>query len=163
MILIKTTEKNDFSSFDHACMQRALQLASTAAQYNEVPVGAVLVTNYNQKIIGEGYNQPITTHDPTAHAEIIALRQAALKLNNYRLIDTTLYVTLEPCAMCTGAMLHARIQRLVFATSDPRTGAIGGAINLLTANKWNHSIACAHGLLATECGDVLRAFFRARR
>ncbi len=155
--------KSDFSTFDQACMRRALELASIAAKHNEVPVGAIIVSNHNQQIIGEGYNQPISQNDPTAHAEIIALRQAALKLNNYRLIDTTMYVTLEPCVMCAGAMLHARIKRLIFATQDPRTGAFGGAINLLNTHKWNHDIDCAHGLLATECGNILRDFFKIRR
>lgn len=154
---------NNFSEFDRRYMERALQLAEHAAAHNEVPVGAVLVTNQDLQIIGEGFNQPISSNDPTAHAEIVAMRQAAQKINNYRLLDTTLYVTLEPCAMCAGAMLHARIKRLVFATVDPRAGAIGGAMDLFAANKWNHSISCAHGLLAEPCGTILREFFQVRR
>lgn len=144
-------------------MQHALNLAHTAAKQNEVPVGAIIVANQTQEILGTGYNQPIQSNDPTAHAEIIAMRQAAIKLKNYRLLDTTLYVTLEPCAMCAGAMLHARIKRLVFATHDPRTGAVGSSIDLFAAGKWNHSVQCAHGLLAEPCGQILRDFFKARR
>lgn len=154
---------NNFTEFDLHCMEHALQLAATAGSKNEVPVGAVLVSNQDQQIIGEGYNQPITSNDPTAHAEIVAMRQAAQKLNNYRLVDTTLYVTLEPCAMCAGAMLHARIKRLVFATVDPRGGAVGGAMDLFGAAAWNHNVACEHGLLAEPCGEILRQFFQARR
>lgn len=152
---------NNFSDFDKQCMQRALKLAEIAAVNNEVPVGAVLVHANN--IIGEGYNQPIMTEDPTAHAEIIALRIGAKNLNNYRLIDTTLYVTLEPCAMCAGAMLHARIKRVVFATTDTRTGVLGGAINLLKIAKWNHQIDVAQGLLQEPCAHILKEFFQKRR
>lgn len=154
---------NNFNDFDLRCMQRALELAHTAAAHNEVPVGAVIVANATQEILGEGYNQPIQSNDPTAHAEIIAMRNAAQKINNYRLLDTTLYVTLEPCAMCAGAMLHARVKRLVFATLDPRAGAVGGAIDLFAANQWNHTVQCTHGLLAEPCAEVLRNFFKARR
>lgn len=154
---------SEFSDFDLHCMQRALQLAEIAAQQNEVPVGAVLVNNADQQIIGEGYNCPISSNDPTAHAEIIAMRKAAQKLNNYRLVDTTLYVTLEPCAMCAGAMIHARIKRLVFATHDPKTGAVGGVMDLFGSAAWNHNVVCAHGLLAEPCADILRAFFQQRR
>ncbi|HSX19830.1 MAG TPA: tRNA adenosine(34) deaminase TadA [Gammaproteobacteria bacterium] len=154
---------NNFTEFDLHCMQRALLLAETAAKHDEVPVGAVLVNNGDQQIIGEGYNQPISSNDPTAHAEIIAMRQAANKMSNYRLVDTTLYVTLEPCAMCAGAMLHARIKRLIFATPDPRAGAVGGAIDLFDAAQWNHNVTCAHGLLAEPCAEILRQFFQARR
>lgn len=144
-------------------MHRALQLAQLGAKQNEVPVGAVLVDNATQQIIGEGYNQPISMKDPCAHAEILALRQGAKHVNNYRLLNTTLYVTLEPCPMCAGAMLHARIQRLIFATPDLRFGAINSAINLFAAAAWNHSIECAHGLLASDCAQILREFFQARR
>lgn len=154
---------SDFSEFDLHCMQRALQLAELAVTHNEVPVGAVLVSNKEQQIIGEGFNQPIRSNDPTAHAEIIAIRQAAKNINNYRLVDTTLYVTLEPCAMCAGAMLHARIKRLVFATVDPRAGVVGGAMNLFSSAAWNHSISCDHGLLAEPSAAILRKFFQARR
>jgi len=154
---------HSFTDFDLHCMQRALQLAAIAASKQEVPVGAVLVAKQDQQIIGEGFNCPISNNDPTAHAEIIALRQAAQKLHNYRLIDTTLYVTLEPCAMCAGAMLHARVKRLVFATVDQRAGAIGGAMDLFGAAVWNHSVECAHGLLAESSAALLRDFFKARR
>lgn len=157
------TLTNSFTDFDLSCMNRALQLASCAAAMNEVPVGAVLVTNHDAQVIGEGFNKPISTNDPTAHAEIIAIRQAAQTINNYRLVNTTLYVTLEPCAMCAGALLHARIDRLIFATPDPKAGAIGGAMHLYSAAAWNHSISCAHGLLAKPCASILREFFKARR
>lgn len=150
-----------FTEFDQQCMQAALQQAKLAASLNEVPVGAVLV--YDHKIIATGYNRPISTCDPTAHAEIIALRNAAQILNNYRLINTTMYVTLEPCAMCASAMLHARVQRLVFATPDIKTGAIGGAIDLYSSFDWNHKIQCEHGLLADDCSQVIRDFFKQRR
>lgn len=153
----------DFTEFDLHCMQRALQLAERAAQENEVPVGAVLVNNQDQQILGEGYNCPISRNDPTAHAEIIAMRQAAEKIKNYRLVDTTLYVTLEPCAMCAGAMLHARIKRLIYATVDPKTGAIGGVMDLFGSATWNHTISCAHGLLAEPSAEILRTFFQKRR
>ncbi len=154
---------NNFTDFDISCMNRALQLANSAAAMNEVPVGAVLVTNQNSKIIGEGFNKSISTNDPTAHAEIIAIRQAAQKINNYRLINTTLYVTLEPCAMCAGALLHARINRLIFATLDPKSGAISSAMKLYSAAAWNHRVSCEYGLLAEPCGHILREFFKARR
>jgi tRNA(adenine34) deaminase len=154
---------NNFTDFDLSCMQRALQLAKDASALGEVPVGAVLVNNHDLQIIGEGFNKPISTNDPTAHAEIIAIRQAAQAINNYRLVNTTLYVTLEPCAMCAGSLLHARINRLIFATPDPKAGAIGGAMHLYSAAAWNHSVSCAHGLLADSCGDILREFFKARR
>jgi tRNA(adenine34) deaminase len=154
---------NNFSELDRSCMSRALVLAKNAAELGEVPVGAVLINNHDSQVIGEGFNKPISTNDPTAHAEIIAIRQAAQYINNYRLINTTMYVTLEPCAMCSGALLHARINRLIFATPDPKAGAIGGAMNLYSAATWNHSISCAHGLLAKPCGDILREFFKARR
>jgi tRNA(adenine34) deaminase len=144
-------------------MNRALDLAKHAADLGEVPVGAVLVNNNDSQIIGEGFNRPISTNDPTAHAEIIAIRQAAQAINNYRLVNTTLYVTLEPCAMCAGALLHARINRLIFATHDPKAGAVGGAMNLYSTAVWNHSVSCEHGLLAKPCGDILREFFKARR
>lgn len=146
---------------DQYFMQHALALAKQAAAANEVPVGAVLVLD--QQIIGRGYNQPITSSDPTAHAEIIALRDAALKLGNYRLINTTLYVTLEPCPMCAYALLHARIQRLVYACPDPKTGACGSAIDLFNLQHWNHKILCERGPLHDDCSKLLKNFFAARR
>ncbi len=159
--MTKIATTNNFYDFDVGFMQRALHLAEVAADHDEVPVGAVLVKDQN--IIGEGYNQPISTNDPTAHAEIIAMRMAGETLQNYRLVDTTLYVTLEPCAMCLGAMLHARIKRLVFACVDPKSGAVCGATDLLHAAKWNHSIEYRHGLLAEASKTLLQDFFKARR
>lgn len=143
-------------------MQRALQLAQYAADAGEVPVGAVLVKD--AKIIGEGYNQPIMLHDPSAHAEIQALRAAAKHLNNYRLPETTLYVTLEPCIMCAGAIIHARVGQVVYAASDPRTGAAGSMFDLLPSDqRFNHTTRCEGGLQATASAKLLQDFFRARR
>lgn len=142
-------------------MQRALQLAQYAEEQGEVPVGAVLIQEDN--IIGEGWNNPISTCDPTAHAEIVALRQGAQQLQNYRLPATTLYVTLEPCAMCVGAIIHARIGRLVYGARDPRAGAVESLFNLLQAGQFNHYVNYQGGILAEECGVLLRNFFRARR
>jgi tRNA(adenine34) deaminase len=150
-----------FSAFDEHCMQHALQQAAIAAQQLEVPVGAVLTVD--QQIISTGYNQPISTNDPSAHAEIVTLRNAAQILKNYRLVNSTLYVTLEPCAMCAGALLHARIQRVVFGAADPKAGALGGAMNLYAAHTWNHNVVCESGLCATESAQILRDFFAARR
>lgn len=146
---------------DEQFMARALALAQLAYACEEVPVGAILVQN--NKIIGEGFNQPITLHDPCAHAEIIALREAALRVNNYRLVNTTLYVTLEPCAMCVGAMIHARIQRLLFAAKDPRTGAVCSAIQLIDADYFNHQISWEQGPYAKESAELLQTFFQQRR
>jgi tRNA(adenine34) deaminase len=143
-------------------MQRALELAQIAAeQYDEVPVGAVLVLN--DEIIGEGFNQVITHNDPSAHAEAQAIRAAGQRLGNYRLVDTTLYVTLEPCAMCAGMMTHARVKTLVYGANDPRTGATGTAIEVINHPSMNHKIEVIGGVLADECGDILRQFFRQRR
>jgi tRNA(adenine34) deaminase len=143
-------------------MQRALELARTAGEQDEVPVGAVLV-NQDNEVIGEGWNRPIGLHDPTAHAEIQALRAAALKQQNYRLPGTTLYVTLEPCPMCAGALVHARVQRVVMGAADPRTGAAGSVFNLLDSSRLNHRISTDTGILGEECADLLRDFFAARR
>jgi len=142
-------------------MQQAIQLAAHAQANNEVPIGAILVLN--DEIIGSGWNQPIANNDPTAHAEIIALRDAANKINNYRLINTTLYVTLEPCLMCAGAMIHARIKRLVFGAYDPKAGAIQSIFNVLDNIKLNHRIRYQGGILAKECGTLLCTFFKQRR
>ena len=142
-------------------MQQALALAQQAAQAGEVPVGAIVVKD--GIIIGRGSNAPIGTHDPTAHAEILAMRDAAQHLGNYRLVDCTLYVTLEPCAMCSGAIQHARIARLVYGASDPKTGACGSVINLMAEPKLNHHTEVSSGILAQECGAVLSSFFSARR
>lgn len=142
-------------------MKYALTLADKAEQKGEVPVGAVLVKD--NEIIGEGWNHPIAKHDPTAHAEIMALRNAADKIGNYRLIDTTLYVTLEPCVMCVGAIIHARVSRVVFGASDPRTGAAGSMFDILGTDKLNHKVAIENGVLEQECAEKLRTFFKARR
>jgi tRNA(adenine34) deaminase len=148
-------------SLDEKFMQRALELARTAEAAGEVPVGAVIVRD--GEIIAEGWNHPIGTCDPTAHAEIIALRAAGLALHTYRLTGTTLYVTLEPCPMCAGAMIHARVQRLVFGATDPRAGAAGTVFNIVQHPALNHRMECTGGLLAEECGTLLREFFVARR
>jgi tRNA(adenine34) deaminase len=142
-------------------MQYALKLAERAQEEGEVPVGAVLVLN--DEIIGAGWNRPIAAHDPTAHAEIMALRAGATKLGNYRLNDTTLYVTLEPCVMCAGAMVHARIKRLVFGASDPKAGAIKSVFNILDSPRLNHRVEYVGGILSDECGEMLSRFFGARR
>jgi tRNA(adenine34) deaminase len=142
-------------------MQQALALASSAANNGEVPVGAIVVKD--GQVIGRGGNAPIGLHDPTAHAEIEALRQAATHLGNYRLVDCTLYVTLEPCAMCAGAIQHARIAKLVYGASDPKTGACGSVINLMAEPKLNHHCEVVGGVMAVECGTILSAFFKQRR
>ncbi len=142
-------------------MERALALARCAAAVGEVPVGAVLVGA--GEAVGAGYNQPIGGCDPTAHAEIIALRRAALRSGNYRLPGSTLYVTLEPCPMCAGAIVHARVQRVVFGAADLRAGAGGTVFNLLQAPPLNHRVEVTGGVLAEACGALLREFFRARR
>jgi tRNA(adenine34) deaminase len=151
----------DLAKKDEHWMERALELARQAQEAGEVPVGAVLVLD--NQIIGEGWNRPIQSQDPTAHAEILALRQGALTLNNYRLINTTLYVTLEPCVMCAGAMIHARVQRIVFGAYDPKTGAAGSVSNLFQNPRLNHRIECCGGILDEACGSLLRHFFQARR
>ena len=146
---------------DAAYMRRALELARHAEEAGEVPVGALVVLN--DEIIGEGWNQPIVAHDPTAHAEIVALRAAAIRVRNYRLSDAVLYVTLEPCAMCAGAMVHARIARVVYGAADPKSGAAGSVFNLLESSTLNHRAQITRGVLAEECGEMLRKFFAARR
>ena len=142
-------------------MRHALQLAAHAEQNGEVPVGAVLVRQ--DEMIAEGWNQPILSHDPTAHAEIIALREAARRLENYRLPDTTLYVTLEPCVMCAGAIIHARVNRVVYGAPDPKAGAAGSVFNTLLTDQFNHKVRCEGGVLQQECSDLLVRFFKARR
>ncbi len=148
-------------SADKAFMQRAFELAQVAESYGEIPVGAVVV--YNNTIIAEGYNQSITLNDPSAHAEMIAIREAGKQLNNYRLLDCTLYVTLEPCPMCAGLLVHSRIKRLVYASSDFKTGAAGSAFNLVANSQLNHQIDVTSGVLADECSHMLSAFFKRRR
>jgi tRNA(adenine34) deaminase len=147
---------------DVLMMQLALELARTAGSCDEVPVGAVVVDPAGQ-VIGRGHNQPIGRHDPTAHAEIVALRDAAQALGNYRLPGCTLYVTLEPCVMCVGAMLHARIARVVFGARDPKTGACGSVVDLFAESRLNHHAEVVGGVLADECGGLLSSFFAARR
>ncbi len=147
---------------DRIFMMRALELARKAESEGEVPVGAVLVRN--DEIIGEGWNQPITRHDPTAHAEIVALRDAGQNEKNYRLPGSTLYVTLEPCPMCAGAIIHARIDRVVFAAEDPRTGAAGSVFDLLPSDeRMNHFTRIDSGLLAEDSSTMLKEFFRRKR
>ena len=141
---------------DELFMARALELAHCAYAKEEVPVGAILVRD--NSIIGEGFNQPITLHDPTAHAEILALRHAAQFIGNYRLVDTTLYVTLEPCAMCIGAMIHARIKRLVFAATDRKTGAVTSMSSLIDAPFFNHKIRWEQGTHSIESQKILQDF-----
>ena len=142
-------------------MARALELARMAESAGEVPVGALIVRD--GVVVAEGWNRPIGTCDPTAHAEIVALRAAGKALGTYRLTGTTLYVTLEPCAMCASAMVHARVQRLVFAATDPRAGAAGSVFNVVQHPSLNHRIECTTGVLAEECSAMLRGFFLARR
>ena len=142
-------------------LQAALNEARQAAAAEEVPVGAIVVLD--DRIVGVGQNRVLRTNDPTAHAEIVALRAAALTLNNYRLLGCTLYTTLEPCSMCSGAILHARISRLVFATPDPKAGAAGTVLSVINHPKLNHSVVVTSGLLAEESSTLLRDFFRLRR
>ena len=149
------------AEIDAAMMREALQLAARAAVQGEVPVGAVVVKD--GRIIGRGFNAPILSTDPSAHAEIRALREAARVLENYRLGGCTLYVTLEPCAMCAGAILHARIARLVYGAADPKTGACGSVIDLFSENRLNHHAEVTGGVLAAEAGKQLSDFFAARR
>ena len=142
-------------------MRRALALAERAQAQDEAPVGALVVDA--GECIGEGWNQPISSGDPTAHAEILALRAAARAMGNYRLPGVTLYATLEPCAMCAGAIVLARVKRLVFAAADPRAGAVGSVFNVLQCDHLNHRVDVTAGVLANEAADLLRRFFRARR
>ncbi|MBE9568978.1 MAG: tRNA adenosine(34) deaminase TadA [Proteobacteria bacterium] len=149
------------SEVDIRWMKRALELASEAERAGEVPVGAVLIKD--DQLVAEGWNQPISSHDATAHAEIMAMRAAGEELNNYRLTGTTMYVTLEPCSMCVGAMIHARVAKVVYGASEPRTGALGGAFNLLEASQHNHIFTVESGVLAEQSKALLQAFFRSRR
>ncbi|MBJ3815698.1 tRNA adenosine(34) deaminase TadA [Shimwellia pseudoproteus] len=142
-------------------MNHALTLAQRAWQEGEVPVGAVLV--HNNQVIGEGWNRSIGKHDPTAHAEIMALRQGGMILQNYRLLEATLYVTLEPCVMCAGAMVHSRIGTLVFGARDAKTGAVGSLMDVLNHPGMNHQVEVIEGVMATECSALLSDFFRMRR
>jgi len=149
------------AELDRQFMQQALDQAKLAALAGEVPVGAVLVRD--GQVISTGFNQPISNSDPSAHAEMIALRAAALDESNYRLPGTTLYVTLEPCTMCAGAMLHARVERLVFGATDPKTGAAGSVLNVFLEKQINHQTQVEGGIMGEECGQILRDFFKERR
>jgi tRNA(adenine34) deaminase len=158
---MREEKSKDNNMTDQDYMQIALQLAQQGSAAGEVPVGALVVCN--GEIVGRGFNAPISRHDPSAHAEIQAMREAALTLGNYRLVGCTLYVTLEPCAMCAGAILHARIARLVFGASDPKTGACGSVVNLMEEVRLNHHAEVTAGVMAQECGRLLSDFFAARR
>ena len=142
-------------------MEQALELAREAGERDEVPIGAVLVRD--NEIIGRGYNQPIASHDPTAHAEILALREAAERCSNYRLPGSILYVTIEPCTMCVGALIHARVQQLVFGAREPRAGVVVSQQHLLAQGFYNHAVAVTEGVLAEKSAALLQDFFAARR
>ncbi len=146
---------------DEIFMSEAIILAKQAFAQGEVPVGALVVKG--NKVIGKGFNQPIYTSDPTAHAEIVALRDAAITVQNYRLSDCSLYVTIEPCAMCVGAMVHARIQRVIFGATEPRAGSLVSQLKLMDMSHFNHTFEWQGGILETECGDLMRDFFKSRR
>jgi tRNA(adenine34) deaminase len=146
---------------DEQFMREALALAEQAGALGEVPVGAVVVKD--GVVIGRGYNQPIAAHDPTAHAEVVAMRDAAAVIDNYRLVDCELYVTLEPCVMCAGAIMHARVVRVVYGAADPKTGACGSVVDLFAETKLNYHATVVRGVLADECSARLSAFFSQRR
>jgi len=146
---------------DQQYMRMAIEEAQLAAQSGEVPVGAVLVRD--GQVISKAFNKPIANHDPSAHAEMLALREAALAQENYRIPGSTLYVTLEPCAMCSGAMLHARIDRVVYGAPDPKTGAAGSVLDLFSSKQINHQTSVEGGIMSEECGQLLRDFFKGRR
>lgn len=148
-------------SLDIFWMQRALELAQYAGECGEVPVGAVLVKD--EQVLGEGFNSPISSKDPSAHAEVNAIRAAARALGNYRLLDTTLYVTIEPCVMCVGTLIHARVNTLVYGAAEPRTGAVNSVFDLCEHAAHNHRIQVRHGVLAEECASLMRDFFQRRR
>lgn len=149
------------AELDRQFMQQALDQAKLAALHGEVPVGAVLVRD--GVVIAKAFNQPIGNTDPSAHAEMLVLRTAALAESNYRLPGTTLYVTLEPCTMCAGAMLHARVDRVVYGAADPKTGAAGSVLDIFSSKQINHQTQVEHGIMSEECGQVLREFFKERR
>ena len=149
------------SELDHQFMQQAIEQARLAALVDEVPVGAVLVRD--GKVLSSAFNKPISTHDPSAHAEMLALRAAAQNEANYRLPGSTLYVTLEPCTMCSGAILHARVDRVVYGAVDPKTGAAGSVLDVFSSKQINHQTTIEGGLMGEECGQLLRNFFKERR
>ena len=149
------------TELDQQYMRMAIEQAQLAAQSGEVPVGAVLVRD--GQVISRAFNKPIANHDPSAHAEMLALREAALADENYRIPGSTLYVTLEPCAMCSGAMLHARIDRVVYGAQDPKTGAAGSVLDIFSSKQINHQTSVEGGIMSEECGQLLRDFFKGRR
>ena len=149
------------TELDHQFMRQAIEQARLAALVGEVPVGAVLVRD--GKVISSAFNKPISTHDPSAHAEMLALRAAAQNEANYRLPGSTLYVTLEPCTMCSGAILHARVDRVVYGAVDPKTGAAGSVLDVFSSKQINHQTTVEGGLMGDECGQLLRNFFKERR
>ncbi|QWD66782.1 tRNA adenosine(34) deaminase TadA [Polynucleobacter sp. MWH-Aus1W21] len=149
------------AELDQQYMRMAIEQAQLAAQSGEVPVGAILVKD--GQVISKAFNKPIANHDPSAHAEMLALREAALAQENYRIPDSTLYVTLEPCAMCSGAMLHARIGRVVYGAPDPKTGAAGSVLDIFASKQINHQTSVEGGIMSEECGQLLRDFFKGRR
>ena len=149
------------TELDQQYMLMAIEQAQLAAQSGEVPVGAVLVRD--GQVISRAFNKPIANHDPSAHAEMLALREAALAEENYRIPGSTLYVTLEPCAMCSGAMLHARIDRVVYGAQDPKTGAAGSVLDIFSSKQINHQTSVEGGIMSEECGQLLRDFFKGRR
>ena len=149
------------AELDQQYMRMAIEQAQLAAQSGEVPVGAVLVRD--GQVISKAFNKPIANHDPSAHAEMLALREAALAEENYRIPGTTLYVTLEPCAMCSGAMLHARVGRVVYGAPDPKTGAAGSVLDVFSSKQINHQTSVEGGIMGEECGQLLRDFFKGRR
>ena len=149
------------TELDQQYMLMAIEQAQLAAQSGEVPVGAVLVRD--GQVISKAFNKPIANHDPSAHAEMLALREAALAEENYRIPGSTLYVTLEPCAMCSGAMLHARIDRVVYGAQDPKTGSAGSVLDIFSSKQINHQTSVEGGIMSEECGQLLRDFFKGRR
>ncbi|QWE05028.1 tRNA adenosine(34) deaminase TadA [Polynucleobacter sp. JS-JIR-II-50] len=149
------------TELDQQYMRMAIEQAQLAAQSGEVPVGAVLVRD--GQVISRAFNKPIANHDPSAHAEMLALREATLAEKNYRIPGSTLYVTLEPCAMCSGAMLHARIDRVVYGAPDPKTGAAGSVLDIFSSKQINHQTSVEGGIMSQECGQLLRDFFKGRR
>jgi tRNA(adenine34) deaminase len=161
MSLTKEQIKTEQDRLDANFMKHAYQLAQQAESHNEIPVGAVVVAD--GKVIGEGFNQSIMLNDPSAHAEVIAVRQAGKYLQNYRLLDCTLYVTLEPCPMCAGLLVHGRIKRLVYATNDRKTGAAGSLLDLVNHQGLNHQVEVNKGVMVAECSALLSAFFKRRR